>query len=209
MNYAAFKTKRGDLHVAYHAAKRANDPTRWEINLEIGRLEKEVCRDYQISERMLIKVYVRSFVICIGAKLLAREVNLVQLPTYELECFSPEELRIAAAIRSVVQEYEDGALEELPASGAWRLLDDLVAVDPPMKCVYTNCSNEARYITAVGNTCALCPIRYGIDSIRMSNVPALLAWCRTYLDEHPERRADRDALRAIIGKNIADDKERP
>jgi hypothetical protein len=45
-----------------------------------------------------------------------------------------------------------------------------------------SCENEARYIDAHGDlSCALCPIKFGIDSIRIVDVPALLAWSREVL----------------------------
>lgn len=41
------------------------------------------------------------------------------------------------------------------------------------------CGNEARYITEHGEfTCALCPLGDGVDSIRLSDVPALLRFAR-------------------------------
>jgi hypothetical protein len=45
-----------------------------------------------------------------------------------------------------------------------------------MRCA---CGNEARYIDETGAlVCGLCPIKHGHDSIRISDVPALLAWAR-------------------------------
>jgi hypothetical protein len=45
------------------------------------------------------------------------------------------------------------------------------------------CGNAARYVAADGRlTCALCPLRDGVDSVRLSDVPALLALARRFLD---------------------------
>ena len=41
------------------------------------------------------------------------------------------------------------------------------------------CGNAARYVDADGVlTCAICPLKSGRDSLRISDVPALLAWVR-------------------------------
>lgn len=45
--------------------------------------------------------------------------------------------------------------------------------------VHCRCGNHARYINARGELCcSLCPLRDGIDSIRLADVPKLLAWAR-------------------------------
>lgn len=120
MNYATFKAKRSALHIAYHSAKRASDEIKIrQIDAEIGQLEEEGSRDYQISDRMLIRVYVRSHMISIGAARIDRGVNLVQLPHFELECFDPEELKVLSGLRAVVGEYETGEIDELPTSGVF------------------------------------------------------------------------------------------
>jgi hypothetical protein len=44
------------------------------------------------------------------------------------------------------------------------------------------CGNEARYINARNELCcALCPLKENVDSIRLSDVPALLAWARDHV----------------------------
>lgn len=44
------------------------------------------------------------------------------------------------------------------------------------------CGNSARYVDETGAlTCALCPLRSGRDSIRITDVPALLKWCRSFI----------------------------
>lgn len=120
MSYEAFKVRDRRLHIAYHRAKRAGDEaTMREVRHEQEQHDRDHAREYQISDRIRIKVYVRSFMISIGAQRTDRGVNLVQLPHYELECFNSDELRTTALIRSTVQWYEDGKLEELPPSGPW------------------------------------------------------------------------------------------
>jgi len=43
------------------------------------------------------------------------------------------------------------------------------------------CGNAARYIDDMGIfTCAICPLKAGRDSIRLTDVPALLKWVRMF-----------------------------
>lgn len=69
-----------------------------------------------------------------------------------------------------------------------------------MKCATVDCSNEARYINERGELCCgLCPIKQGIDSIRILDVPHLLRACRWVL-----RARGRDAsstIRELIGRD--------
>ncbi len=69
------------------------------------------------------------------------------------------------------------------------------------------CGNEARYIAVTGAlTCAICPIRAGVDSIKLASVPDLLREVRGLLsnlvsvetDSSTDERARR--IRAIIGR---------
>lgn len=69
------------------------------------------------------------------------------------------------------------------------------------------CGNVARYVDDRGLlTCGTCPIREGRDSVRISDVPALLAWCRGHLSTPGDgvvpsnRRPSADDLRAILGR---------
>ena len=53
-----------------------------------------------------------------------------------------------------------------------------------MKCATLGCDNTARYINARGELCCgLCPIKQGIDSIRIYDVPELLVLVRRITDE--------------------------
>jgi hypothetical protein len=65
--------------------------------------------------------------------------------------------------------------------------------------------NEARYIDERGRkTCALCPLRTGCDSIRMSNVPALMFWARQYMEcDPPDTKIAREQLFTILGRWIS------
>jgi len=85
-----------------------------------------------------------------------------------------------------------------------------------IKCMRNECDNEARYIGDTGDlACGLCPLREGRDSIRISDVPKLMAWVRERFPtgdidtEIPRwRRRDRvyvgvaemSELHAIIGR---------
>lgn len=68
------------------------------------------------------------------------------------------------------------------------------------------CGNAARYVTADGRfTCAICPIKEGVDSIRLADVPALLRWARAFLGGPPPGElweGTPGRLQAIIGKDV-------
>lgn len=78
-----------------------------------------------------------------------------------------------------------------------------------------SCGNAARYINERGELCcAICPIKQGIDSIRLIDVPRLLAFARKLLVGEDAPVIDgwqpggpilqitkyREELREIIGK---------
>lgn len=45
------------------------------------------------------------------------------------------------------------------------------------------CGNTARYVTQNGTlTCAICPIKDNLDSVKLATIPEFLAWARRYLD---------------------------
>jgi hypothetical protein len=45
-----------------------------------------------------------------------------------------------------------------------------------------SCGNAARYINERGELCcAICPIKQGLDAIKLASVPALLAFARSLL----------------------------
>ena len=69
------------------------------------------------------------------------------------------------------------------------------------------CGNSARYIDERGAlTCALCPLKAGLDSIRFADVPALLAWARmvsALAEGRPDIRVGNTAVAhvmSIIGR---------
>lgn len=79
-----------------------------------------------------------------------------------------------------------------------------------MKC---KCGNEARYVTArqvldpatgVNVTrgelsCAICPIRDGEDSVRITDVPLLVAWLRWFIADGPRPLpGDSSAVRGAL-----------
>lgn len=62
------------------------------------------------------------------------------------------------------------------------------------------CGNSARYITARGElSCSLCPLRERVDSVRISDVPKLLAWVRGHLENG---WSDPEDARLIVGRNV-------
>lgn len=71
------------------------------------------------------------------------------------------------------------------------------------------CGNDARYIDALGRLCcATCPIKLGIDSIKITAVPELLAWARAnaerWANMDGDRRTAASEVRAIIGRRPTD-----
>jgi hypothetical protein len=53
--------------------------------------------------------------------------------------------------------------------------------------VLCKCGNAARYMNARGELCcSLCPLKEGIDSIKLDDVPSLLAWARKFINLHPD-----------------------
>lgn len=77
-----------------------------------------------------------------------------------------------------------------------------------MKCA---CGNDARYITEQGLfTCSLCPLRQGIEAIRLTDVGPLLPLLRELMrqiDHHdgPQRdlemRRMASEIRVVLGRN--------
>lgn len=61
------------------------------------------------------------------------------------------------------------------------------------------CGNAARYINERGELCCgTCPVRDGLDSIRITDVGGLLAWAREVSAELDEPR--RHELQSMIGR---------
>ena len=49
------------------------------------------------------------------------------------------------------------------------------------------CGNAARYLNERGQfCCATCPLKQGIDSIKLADVPKLLAWARAWSEREPD-----------------------
>lgn len=76
---------------------------------------------------------------------------------------------------------------------------------PDFVVVCADCGeNEARYINERGElVCGTCPIKSGDDAIKLSDVPALLKWCRQVLCGGTMRESGGssfEALRNILGK---------
>lgn len=64
--------------------------------------------------------------------------------------------------------------------------------------------NEARYVAENGYvTCAICPVKHKLDSIKIGDVPRLLAWCREVLaggTMQAHGGSSFQALREIVGR---------
>jgi hypothetical protein len=68
-----------------------------------------------------------------------------------------------------------------------------------MKCACGE--NEARYINERGELCCgICPLKQGLDSIKLGDVPALLKWARDVLAGGFMGGYSFGALRDIIGR---------
>lgn len=53
--------------------------------------------------------------------------------------------------------------------------------------VLCKCSNAARYMNARGELCcSICPLKEGIDSIKLDDVPKLLEWARKFAILHSD-----------------------
>lgn len=64
-----------------------------------------------------------------------------------------------------------------------------------------SCGNDARYINELGELCCgVCPIAQGLDSIKLSDVPALLKWSRRVLEGGFMGGSSFEALRHILGR---------
>ena len=62
------------------------------------------------------------------------------------------------------------------------------------------CGNAARYMNERGELCcSICPLKDGIDSIRLADVAALLAWARKFANLHADHPWQQ-SLREIIGR---------
>jgi hypothetical protein len=62
--------------------------------------------------------------------------------------------------------------------------------------------NAARYITEYDSlVCGLCPIKYGIDAIKISDVAKLLRWARQVSEGGMMNGSSFEALRSIIGRH--------
>lgn len=74
-----------------------------------------------------------------------------------------------------------------------------------MKCSFVVCNNEGRYIDEDGQlVCGICPLKLGLDSIKIKSVPALLRWCRETIRLVGFKTPDLFALREIIGRGPED-----
>lgn len=52
-----------------------------------------------------------------------------------------------------------------------------------MKCAHEDCQNDARYVDQHGKlVCGICPIKAGDYSIKIADIPRLLAWAFDYLN---------------------------
>lgn len=72
-----------------------------------------------------------------------------------------------------------------------------------MKCATADCSNDARYINECGELCCgLCPIKQGLDSIRLADVGDLLIVTRALTFQADPRAIERCVarLRVILGQ---------
>lgn len=68
-----------------------------------------------------------------------------------------------------------------------------------MKCLTPDCSNEARYVNARGELCcAICPLKEGIDSIRIREIPLVLKYLRNMIQN--DGRATYPWLCELIGR---------
>jgi len=69
------------------------------------------------------------------------------------------------------------------------------------------CGNAARYINELGELCCgICPLKQGLDSIKLGDVPQLLSWARImlgYLTGRNEHIPAGDSIKAVLGQRPA------
>lgn len=74
----------------------------------------------------------------------------------------------------------------------------MVAARVEIQCA---CGNAARYMNARGELCcSLCPLKEGIDSIKLADVPALLEWARKFVilhADHPWHQSLREIVQRM------------
>lgn len=117
MTYAEFSTRDSELHIAYVEAIRAADPDRVSsLDGERTKLHRDCSREYAVSDRLSIHVHPRGGKLGVGVIAHRDDLGLY-LP--EIGQMSAAELRLAADIREVAQQYEDGQIDDLPPSGTW------------------------------------------------------------------------------------------
>jgi hypothetical protein len=64
-----------------------------------------------------------------------------------------------------------------------------------MQC---KCGNSVRYINELGElTCGICPLKSGLDSIKLADVPALLKWARNHIEDRSYTLA-KEQLKDIV-----------
>jgi hypothetical protein len=94
--------------------------------------------------------------------------------------------------------------DSLAATLMYAAADDLEAAYG--RCVWCG-ENEVRYVNEYGQTCCgICPIKHGLDSIRISDVPKLVAWARDIVNAHRSvgytelDRCDIEAASELLGQ---------
>lgn len=76
--------------------------------------------------------------------------------------------------------------------------------------VTCKCGNAARYMNARGELCcAICPLKEGIDSIKLDDVPKLLAWARNLVERPIRHLRDLDDVALAVGELIDIIQRRP
>lgn len=71
------------------------------------------------------------------------------------------------------------------------------------------CGNAARYMNERGQfCCSVCPIKEGLDAIKLADVPKLLAWARK-LDKHAETSLGFHAADVFELRDIIQSKPKP
>lgn len=69
-----------------------------------------------------------------------------------------------------------------------------------IKCAFEDCDNEARYVNMNGALCCgTCPVKHGIDSVRITDVHKIAAWIRDVVSEGTVTVDAFDEITALIG----------
>lgn len=118
MRYSEYQSCRRELLALRHRAATVEGVEK--IDREIDALESAHARDYDLSDRMRIRV--RVLLANMGVSMALHQLDgerRVHCYVVEFYHMTPEEIRLTADIRQVADQYIAGMIDALPPSGKW------------------------------------------------------------------------------------------